>query len=42
MFISATKNDARSDRSLSRGEFYDFILRVAFEKYKKYTKIQKQ
>ena len=34
-FISATRNDSRTDRSLCRGEFLEFIIRMAQIKYKK-------
>lgn len=42
IFRQATKNDARTDRSLCRGELFDFILRIAIEKYKRATFIQKK
>ena len=32
-FISSTRNDTKTDRSLCRGEFYDMIVRMANIEY---------
>lgn len=42
IFRKATANDDRRDRSLCRGELFDFILRVAVEKYKSATLLNKK
>lgn len=34
-FIAATRNDSKADRAFCRGEFLDFILRLAHIKYRK-------
>lgn len=34
-FMSATRNDSKSDRAMCRGEFMDFILRIAHIRFRK-------
>lgn len=42
MFAAATKNDARSDRSLCRGELLDFVVRLAHAKFRKASDLRRQ
>ena len=35
VFMSATRNDSKADRSMCRGEFMDFLLRLSHIRYRK-------
>lgn len=34
-FLSATRNDSKTDRSMCRGEYMDMILRLAHIRFRK-------